>query len=369
MRFVYTNENKNNSVIFFVIFSITHNMKSVVYPEKSNKDSVRSQLDHIATESPLLRIKEELPELCTLVAISRMMCENHNRDPSNTQDVVSEIKGMLQLLVSIPINDCFPSIEQRKGAESFLIAASTYTSSYADQLDEYTLRLARSCESLRDTMERMEQLKADVLRKYSNTLIEFGEIVKYARQHDAETSDELNTRMETLLTSVADTCDKTRLSSSVEKKKIYTPTPGVPMPIPPAMNSVPFESNANEFQQSHPLLAPVNLSISFSALDQGEEDIDIERPLLSTDQDGFRSFFASNNLPTSRGVTVTSTTHARITETGDSSASDNDEESSDENEKDSDGNTPYSDYESDSSDDGQEDSDDSDYDEDAMLAN
>lgn len=133
-------------------------------------------INELTNETPLDRIKEELPEFCQLVAVARMMSGSNDK-----AEVKKQVDRMLDILLSVPIQDAIPSLAQRKGSESFLLAASTYTSSYAAQLDAHTGKLLTACNAFRDAVNEMEKLKTTVVQKYSSTIMEFEEIVASAK--------------------------------------------------------------------------------------------------------------------------------------------------------------------------------------------
>lgn len=128
----------------------------------------------LVENDPITRIKEELPEFCSLVATARMMCTNDN----DKTEVMEKMSRMLESLLTVPVNDIIPSLAQRKGSEAFLIAAATYTDTYKHHLDEKTTELVRSCEAFKCAYDEMENIKNNVIRKYKTTLLEFEEITK-----------------------------------------------------------------------------------------------------------------------------------------------------------------------------------------------
>lgn len=148
---------------------------------------MNATVNEFTNESPLDRIKEELPEFCQLVAVARMMCNS-----SDKKKVKKQVESLLEILLDVPIKDAIPSIEQRKGSESFLLAASTYTSSYAAQLDAHTNKLLNSCRAFNEAVQTMEKMKRDVLCKYSSTLMEFSEIVASAKQPNNKLNEYLD---------------------------------------------------------------------------------------------------------------------------------------------------------------------------------
>lgn len=220
--------------------------------------STPAEIREVVNETPLELIKSELPEICTLVATLRMMAIDSGLADTR-HNAKKQLNCLLDLLFEFPINDTIPSLEQRKASESFLFAASTYTSSFGRQLDTNTEKLRQSCKAFKDAMAEMERLKTEVVNKYKKSILEFDDIVKYADLPGPDESASGN--LETIIENVICECTKNqhqktlkpvrRVPPLVTKKKTSN------LPPPP-----PIHGNGNSSHSSLTLSSAGNNALN-----------------------------------------------------------------------------------------------------------
>ena len=95
---------------------------------------------------------------------------------------------MIDDLSQIPIEDVFPSIEQRSGLEAFVSNSSSYVESVEDEMIASTNKLKAVTDIFISAYHELETIRETVLSKYETAVAEFRERL----QHDStEFSEQL----------------------------------------------------------------------------------------------------------------------------------------------------------------------------------
>lgn len=210
----------------------------------------------VARLKPLERIKADLPEFCTLVSLARYM----SYDASNLDEVKQNITRLIEILLTVPIEDSAPSNNQKTGVEGLLYLSESVSTFYADELDKHTNRMKKSIEAFSETAKEMERLKLEVVKRYSTSIAQFEEIVQLSNS-SAGSAAESNQSLKELLLKVLDEQEEedTRKreeeeetitnEETKEKKEEETPIQP-PVPIVPTVLPVNSSSELQAFFNS-----------------------------------------------------------------------------------------------------------------------
>lgn len=205
----------------------------------------------VANEFPISRIKADMPEFCSLVALARLMSYNE----MDLKETENNLRRILQLLMTVPTHELLPTAQQKTGVESLLYLTESLSESYATELDNHTKRMLNSIKAFNETVTEIERVKNEVVRKYAISIAQFEEIVELSGSSQVETQQTLKD----LLLKVLDDQEveehqrvaaeeKQEEEKEAKEEKTTTTIPAVPPPIPPPV-VVTTTTSTTEFQE------------------------------------------------------------------------------------------------------------------------